>query len=259
MARIDAYSNDNNVEATDRVIGTDSAGEVTKNFTMQKIANFVINQAPPGPTGPAGQQGIAGPPGPPGPVGPAGLNWKGQWVVDTEYFENDAVSYNGASWFLFTESNAGSENENPEDNTSNWALLAAQGAQGIPGPQGPAGPQGIPGQSISLGYRSYVANINVDNTLTVTELYNSLGGAVSFSWQLGHIRATSSNLFTNGRVVVVCNGYYGASNIIDVKSFVNNTSLITLFGVRIPLNSSNNPAPGWDWGYDMSVEIRVYE
>lgn len=54
---------------------------------------------PQGPTGPAGSQGIQGSPGVPGPVGPAGLNWQGVWNAGTSYVEDDAVSYDGASWF----------------------------------------------------------------------------------------------------------------------------------------------------------------
>lgn len=44
MARIDTYSNDNTIELNDKVIGTDSVGEVTKNYTMNKIVEFVNSQ-----------------------------------------------------------------------------------------------------------------------------------------------------------------------------------------------------------------------
>lgn len=44
MARIDTYSNDNTIELNDKVIGTDSVGEVTKNFTMSKIVQFVQSE-----------------------------------------------------------------------------------------------------------------------------------------------------------------------------------------------------------------------
>ena len=104
-----------------------------------------------GPQGPQGVQGPQGPQGAVGPVGPAGLEWKGLWNEDTSYVENDAVGYNGASWFCIEEVPAaavGFENPNPEEDTTHWALLAAQGAQGqngAPGPQGPTGAQGPAG------------------------------------------------------------------------------------------------------------------
>jgi hypothetical protein len=56
-----------------------------------------------GPQGPPGPPGIQGPAGPEGAVGPAGLEWQGQWVPCTVYNENDAVGYNGASYYVFCE------------------------------------------------------------------------------------------------------------------------------------------------------------
>jgi len=45
MARINNYSNDNNLEGTDKLVGTDSTGDVTKNFTLQKLTNFVQSKS----------------------------------------------------------------------------------------------------------------------------------------------------------------------------------------------------------------------
>lgn len=94
------------------------------------------------PPGPAGPEGIQGPAGPPGPVGPAGLTWKGTWASGTSYVLNDAVGYNGASYFCIL---ATSGTTAPNLATSNWALLASQGAIGPQGAQGPTGPQGPAG------------------------------------------------------------------------------------------------------------------
>ena len=96
---------------------------------LQGIPGEVGSQ---GVTGPMGPQGVAG------PVGPAGLTWKGAWDSDTLYSENDAVGFNGASWFCILET-ASAGNENPEDDTEHWALLASQGVQGAQGPQGEPG------------------------------------------------------------------------------------------------------------------------
>ena len=118
----------------------------TQPFTAQDIANFIG----PGATGP---QGVQGPAGPLGPVGPAGLTWRGAWVSGTSYIANDAVGYNGASYFCIL---ATSGTSNPTVATTNWALLASQGAQGIQGVQGPTGPQGAGAtqtlqQTVALG------------------------------------------------------------------------------------------------------------
>jgi hypothetical protein len=119
-------------------------------------------QGPPGPQGPAGPQGeqgpvgpqgSQGPRGPAGPVGPAGLAWKGAWSASTTYVKDDAVGYQGASYFcLATHTNVSPTGD--AQSSTYWALLASQGAagpqgpagsQGIQGPEGPAGPQGDPG------------------------------------------------------------------------------------------------------------------
>jgi len=105
--------------------------------------------------GSQGPQGVQGPAGPPGPVGPAGLEWRGAWNTNTSYAVDDAVGFNGSSWFCIS-AVTGTGNSNPEIATTKWALLASQGAQGIQGVQGPTGPQGAGAtqtlqQTIELG------------------------------------------------------------------------------------------------------------
>ena len=102
----------------------------TVDYIDQEISNIELIPGPAGPIGPQGPQGVAG------PVGPAGLNWQGQWVSGTSYIIDDAVGYNGASWFCI---NNTSGIISPDLDATNWALLAAQGS---PGPQGPQGIQG---------------------------------------------------------------------------------------------------------------------
>ena len=101
-----------------------------------------------------GLQGDQGNPGPPGPVGPAGLNWQGLWSASGTYVLDDAVGYNGASWFCI--SPVGPTATTPDTDPTHWALLAAQGApgdagiQGIPGLNGDPGPQGPAGPANTL-------------------------------------------------------------------------------------------------------------
>lgn len=86
----------------------------------------------PGPNGATGAPGPAGPQGILGPVGPAGLNWQGAWSPSGVYVIDDAVGYNGASWFCINP--VGPSGTDPDVDPTNWALLAAQGAQGPAGP-----------------------------------------------------------------------------------------------------------------------------
>jgi hypothetical protein len=104
-----------------------------------------------GETGPTGTQGIQGAQGLLGPVGPAGLNWRGAWTSETSYIADDAVGYNGASWFCKL---ATSGTITPDLDTTNWALLASQGAQGqagLNGAAGAAGPTGAQGTAGQIG------------------------------------------------------------------------------------------------------------
>ena len=63
-------------------------------------------QGPPGIQGEPGLDGPQGPQGPPGPIGPAGLVWQGEFVSCVVYQQNDAVGYNGASYYVTCETSA---------------------------------------------------------------------------------------------------------------------------------------------------------
>jgi hypothetical protein len=134
-----------------------------------------------GPAGPQGIQGPVGPQGPIGPVGPAGLNWQGAWSASGTYVIDDAVGYNGASWFCINP--VGPSATPPDLDTTNWALLAAQGAQGpagATGAQGPTGPQGPQGPAGGSSYKVYRAVVDVF-TLSATILENTLGVSLTIS------------------------------------------------------------------------------
>lgn len=134
-----------------------------------------------GPQGPVGES-IQGPPGPQGPIGPAGLNWQGAWVSGVTYVADDAVGYNGASWFVTCE-----EVENPlltPDVNPCFALLANVGATGPQGPNGKAGNDGsnsgrwiFNGVNTSLpdpGSTYFISNnINLDDITSMTISYDN--------------------------------------------------------------------------------------
>ena len=123
------------------------------------------------PAGPQGVQGFQGPQGIPGPVGPAGLNWQGTWSAGSTYVVDDAVGYNGASWFCINP--VGPLATPPDADPTNWALLAQQGATG---PQGPQGIQGIPGTSGSApGYGQIIGNFGNAQALSGNDIITIAG------------------------------------------------------------------------------------
>jgi len=119
---------------------------------VNDVADYAVAliAANPGPTGAQGVQGIAGVPG---PVGPAGLTWRSTFVPGTSYILNDAVGYNGASYYCILATSSATV---PSSNTTNWALLASQGAIGSTGAQGPTGPAGS-NNTLSIGTVSTLA------------------------------------------------------------------------------------------------------
>ena len=141
-----------------------------------------------GATGPQGAQGI------PGPVGPAGLNWQGSWSALGVYVPDDAVGFNGASWFCLNA--VGPSASNPLIDPANWALLASEGAVGPAGPTGPAGvagaagatgpqgpigltgSQGIQGITGPTGAQGIQGIQGIPGTGGTTNIGNKLGGGI---------------------------------------------------------------------------------
>jgi hypothetical protein len=145
------------------------------------------SQGPQGPVGPAGSQGLQGAagtagaqgtPGVPGPVGPAGLNWQGQWVPGNVYVVDDAVGYNGASYFCIAATGGYTA---PNVDTLFWALLASQGAIGPAGIQGPTGLTGSQGPAGNTGPAGPQGPIGPTGLTGATGPAGSSGGITSIN------------------------------------------------------------------------------
>lgn len=200
-----------------RYDGPDVPGVVENGQSMTEVFQQVVLAT----QGPQGPQGVQGPTGVPGPAGPAGLTWRGTWVSGTSYVLNDAVGYNGASYFCIL---ATSGTTAPNLATSNWALLASQGAigpQGAQGPQGPQGPQGLQGPSGSSAAAT-------QGTVTGGPDYNLAG---IFSYDFNTVNpVTGSNRYllpsnpTIGKIVTVLN--YSATVAATIKSFTQGADFI---------------------------------
>ena len=128
----------------------------------------------PGARGPQGIQGVQGPAGETGPRGAAGatgLTWRGTWSNTMNYVNNDAVFYNGASWFASDDPAPG---DVPSTSSTVWYPLALQGEtgpqgpQGIQGIQGATGPQGIQGIQGETGPQGPQGDPGLDGVAAVT-------------------------------------------------------------------------------------------
>ena len=158
--------------------GTDAEVTITGTAPDQTI-DFVIPEGIQGIQGEQGIQGIQGETGPIGPTGATGIEWQGTWSALTDYVDNDAVFYNGASWFAAGDPPVGDE---PTESSLYWFPLALQGAtgaqgeQGIQGIQGEQGIQGIQGIQGEEGLSAYEVAVAEGFVGTEAEWLASLVG-----------------------------------------------------------------------------------
>lgn len=219
MTKISDYQDDTNFSDEDRLVGTDSVTGATKEYSLLGLKQYIGVSSGGGPIGPQGPQGVQGPEGPQGdlgPVGPAGLNWQGAWVSGTSYTEDDAVGYNGASWFCIL---ATSGTTAPNLDTAHWALLASQGATGATGATGAQGPQGAQGPAGVTDPKVWKAVI--DSTSVITVLKN----------EIGFTGVTVSNP-SNGKIEIIKSGFFTSLTKVDfISRTANNfgTPFVTTF------------------------------
>lgn len=202
---------------------TDQEIDVLKTDLETQIAEVPI-----GPEGPQGIQGNQGIQGVPGPVGPAGLEWKGMWISGASYVEDDAVGFEGASYFCISNTSGFIE---PNEDAEHWALLASQGADGIPGevgPQGPTGPQGIPG---------IVPPLTVGNVIaTGSAPYPELTFGINNQLDSGSVKTPNPENLPIGKTI-----YLKTTGPVSLRSFDNTAKLSFSNGSNasnLSLNSS---------------------
>jgi len=210
--------------------------------------------------GPQGIQGPAGPQGEPGPVGPSGLNWQGAWSASGTYVVDDAVGYNGASWFCI--SNVGPTATVPSSDPTKWALLAAQGARGATGAtgaQGPTGATGPAGPAGSSSYKAYSAILQYTQAgsdisiSVVSELENTLGTTISWGYDASSPFAVAgSNVFTSGKTAIIANPYLFAGNLFFNIGTRTQPNIFTLRSV------TSSGSGGTAYTTPFFFEIRVY-
>lgn len=194
--------------------------------------------------GSQGPEGVQGPAGPPGPVGPAGLEWQGAWDTDSSYVEDDAVGFNGASWFCIS-AVTGTGNSNPEEDTTHWALLAAQGAQGIQGVQGPTGPQGAQGNVI------YTEESITTESISIAQDTDGIG------FDLGKITKN----FTRAFVSSPTDNYLGLSNVGKIVGdffVVRNQSTTTSINVLMLNNARLLGTNGFETVQTFEIKPNTY-
>ena len=188
----------------DMVLGAkfkENEGISTNSFYISDLVTLISaeipgipgSEGPQGPAGTTGSQGIQGPQGDQGiqglagTVGPAGLEWQGTWESGTSYAADDAVAYDGASWFCIL---ATSGTTPPDVDTTHWALLAAQGAQGlqgiqgIQGIQGPVGATGTQGIQGVQGLPGAAATQTLQQTVDLGNTISGTQGGINFTTTL---------------------------------------------------------------------------
>ena len=152
--------------------------------------------------GPQGPQGVQGPVGPTGATGASGLNWRGVYNSGTSYSVNDAVYYDGSSWFSPNGTAAGNT---PAIPSIYWFPLALEGAQGAPGAQGPRGAQGEVGPAGASFVRG--ANVSITFNQDTPNQYTSIAPDLIYSGSPTVGEATivfacsGSNKFGTGKVI----------------------------------------------------------
>lgn len=160
-----------------------SASVTNAGTSTAAVFNFTI---PRGDTGAQGPQGIQGETGPIGPTGATGIEWQGTWSNSVDYVNNDAVFYNGASWFASGNPPLG---EVPSESSTYWYPLALQGATGPTGPQGPQGIQGIQGEVGPQGIQGIQGEAATITVGTVTT------GAPGTSVIINNVGTTTDAIF----------------------------------------------------------------
>jgi hypothetical protein len=135
-------------------------------------------------------RGETGPIGPVGPTGATGIEWQGTWDALTDYVNNDAVFYDGASWFAAGDPPVG---DVPSDTSLYWFPLALQGATG---PQGPSG-------TITVGT---VTTLAPTEPVTVTNVGSSENAIFNFAipkgdtGDIGNITALSPITYVSNQI-----------------------------------------------------------
>lgn len=143
-----------NVGTVTTVDNSTPAAVSNSGTTEDAVFDFTI---PAGPTGPQGPIGL---------TGATGIEWQGTWDNATDYVNNDAVFYNGASWFAAGDPPLG---DVPSESSLYWYPLALQGATG---PQGDAA-------TIAVGT---VTTVLPTDPATVTNVGTS--GAAVFNFEI---------------------------------------------------------------------------
>jgi len=145
---------------------TNASFDSKENTTMShppELDIVFVNSGPQGPAGPQGStgatgatgsqgpQGVAGPTGPQGPTGAkgAGFNFRNAFSLSATYAVNDVVTYNGSTYVAIVAN--GPNTQTPDQNPTDWSVMALEGATGPQGATGATGPMGLTGATGATG------------------------------------------------------------------------------------------------------------
>jgi hypothetical protein len=178
-----------------------------------------------GATGPKGDTGDQGIPGIDGAVAPAGLTWSGTWDKRSYYAKNSVVGFASASWW--SKNNIAARpipltpNNEPNIDTTNWALLATQGPVGPQGIKGATGPQGPTGSIGLQGLQGIQGPTGAAGPGVATQVsYAPFGLSLTATTVQGALNQLDATITDENTIIVKLTGATGNGQFSSIKAAV---------------------------------------
>jgi len=171
--------------------------------------------------------------------------WKGEYVNETAYVINDAVSYTGSSYICIADTTG----HLPTD-TEYWTLLAAKGDPGAKGDKGDKGDQGDPGYGVVTGGTAGQALVKKSDTNYDTEWAAPIPASHSHSPSdvTGTAVVTADSRLSDARTPTAHKSTHeGGTDAMTVDAAVGTGSLRTLGTGALQAAAGNHThTGGWD-------------
>ena len=191
-----------------------------------------------------------------GASGLPGINWRGNWNSNSNYFEKDAVFLSGSS-YIAQVTNFGVL---PSSDINVWNIMASSGTKGLKGDTGSGGlaftwrsdwspaSQYFSGDSVYYNGSSYATNSSVSGTMPPDAPWFTVArqGGTIFSWRGNW---ASNTPYYNGDSVFYGGSSYGTLQYVSGEIPVGSAKWFTVSqgGGTGPQGPQGNPATGVNW------------
>ena len=196
--------------------------------------SLVVGSGATGPAGPAGgptgPTGATGDTGPTGVTGPIPFNYIGSWDITYQYQQYDAVTFNGAAYFLPSSSYSNWSQGAEPDLGNGWALLVEGGATGDTGSTGVTGPTGDTGSTGPIPF-NYIGSWDITHQYLPNDAVTFNGSTYYLPaifyvfWILGSIPDSG-----NGWVLLAEGGAAGVNGVTGPTGDTGDTGPIGVIG-----------------------------